>query len=105
MPTVRCPDFVIPIDTTPSNSLGPDQIRDAVALTIQSPATLTGTITVQVSFDNTTFVPLTVEGTTALTIAASTGLLIEAVAFKYIRVNSGSNEAAARTYSNILKSN
>lgn len=64
---------------------------------IVAPATLTGAITIQVSTDDTTFVPLQSAGAD-VTIAASQGVVLTDLPFEFIRVNSDMSEAAQRDF-------
>lgn len=64
---------------------------------IQSPGTLTGTVTAQVSLDGTNFVNLQSAGSD-VTIGASKGVVIIQVPACYFRFNSGSAEGADRTF-------
>lgn len=64
---------------------------------IQAPATLTGTITIQVSTDDSTFVPLQSAGAD-VTIAVSQGVVLTDLPFEYLRVQSSGAEAAQRDF-------
>ncbi|KKM22801.1 hypothetical protein LCGC14_1621650 [marine sediment metagenome] len=96
--------LTIPISTKPSNAIAiPRAIK---RLIIVVPATLTGTVTAQVPDDITsspTFVNLTrpsgsAAGDEDITLAASKAVPINHAAMFSIRVNSGSDEAAARSF-------
>lgn len=96
---VKVASLVIASGQTTSNTLGPDDISDIEALAIQAPAALTGTVTIQGSLDNTTFVALS-DGTADLTLAAAKGRsFFEYIrGFPYLRLNSSLAEAAERTF-------
>lgn len=87
-------EMVIAINGTTSNSI---EVGKANALTVYTPATLTGTITLQGSNDNVTFYNIK-SGGSNVTLAASSAYPLTSVGSKYIRVVSGSAEAAARTF-------
>ena len=94
LPLINLANLVIPINTKPSNSV---EVGTANDICIFSPSSLTGTITVQVSQDNTTWVDLK-SGGSSVTVGASAGVVITNCAFKWLRVNSGSDEGTARTF-------
>lgn len=86
-------------NTKPSGSLYLAYQADRIYnVTIVAPGTLTGTVGVEISHDNSTWAPLSIDGGSAVTIAASAGLCLRNIAAKYIRLNSGSNEGAARDF-------
>ena len=73
-------------------------LSDAKAITLTAPASVTGTITVQISVDGgTTYVDLT-SGGSDVTIAAGNSVTITDPAFNALRVNSGSTETDTRTF-------
>jgi hypothetical protein len=85
------------------------QLSDAVDLlgftlcAVETPAAFTGTaITFEVSNDNSTFVPVHKEDGNAysITVAASRATIVDIQkfrGFRYLKIKSGSAEAAART--------
>lgn len=88
-------DLVIANGAQTSNAI---PVRGVAAISIQSPATLTGTITVQASNDRgTTFNDVYSDGA-ALTIAASRVVAILALPFDEIRLSSSAPEGGARTF-------
>ena len=91
------PSLIFSTASTTSNAVG--ILDDAVSLGIFSPATLTGTITVQVepSSTGTAFVALQ-SGGTDVTLPASKATIISPVSFRQIRLITGTTEAAARTF-------
>ena len=72
-------------------------LDDAKTVSVYAPSALTGTITVQISFDGTTYGDLT-SGGSDVTIAAGNVLVITDPGFLGLRVSSGGTEAAARTF-------
>jgi hypothetical protein len=90
-------NLIVPSGATDTNEalLGETQLW---GLTIFSPATIDGTVTVQVApSSGGTFVTLQVIAGTDLALAASKGVSFQAVAGK-IRVHESSSAAAARTF-------
>ena len=98
--------LTIPISTKPSNAIGGRQLRTLRSLMVIAPATLTGTITLQVPDgigSSPTFVNLTrpsgsAGGTEDITIAASKVVTLSDVPMHSIRVNSSDDEGAARAF-------
>lgn len=68
--------------------------KPVVAITVYAPATLTGTITIQVSHDDSTWAthPVTAG------LAASTVVVIEPIAFSYLRIHSNAAEGGNRDF-------
>lgn len=96
------PPLVIPNGGTDSNALAAKDYGDAVEITIYSPATITGTITVQVSPNDppstTGFVTLQSPPGTDIAVAASKAITIVAYSYKQLRIHSSGAEAAERTF-------
>lgn len=91
---------VIAISTQAGSAVGP--VDDATAVTIFAPSTLTGTIRVQASQNDTTkaagtWVDVKSAGSN-ITVAADAAVTVTEIAFRWLRVFSGSAEAAARTF-------
>jgi len=91
---VHLADLVIANGGTDSNNIEVDAVND---LCIFAPATLTGTINVQVSPDASNWFDLK-SGGSNVAVAASAAVVITNGGFKYLRVHSGSAEGAARTF-------
>ena len=93
------PDLVIASSGTDSSAVAADpHYQRARAIIIQAPATLTGTITVQVSLDGgTTYADLQ-SGGADVTIAAASVAVIDFQGWTHLRVKSGSAEGAERTF-------
>lgn len=87
--------------TTPtfSNAIVGKMLGNAKAITVYAPATLTGTVTVQVAADEVspTYVDL-YNGATAATCPVSRGTRWELAGHRALRLNSSAGEAAARTF-------
>ena len=94
---VDLPALIFSTASTTSNAVG--GIDDALGLTIYSPATLTGTITVQVepTSTGTSFVDLQ-SGGADVTIPASKATVLNPITWRQIRLITGTTEAAARTF-------
>ena len=93
----RLTDLVIASSGTTSNALDNSEIRFMDEFVIFGPAALTGTVTVQISYDGTNYVTLQSAGSD-VTIAATKGTVIKAGGFVKLRVISGSAEGATRTF-------
>lgn len=85
---MRLDDLVIPNTGTLSNIVSLEE-RDK--LTLYGAAAYTGVITLEASFDGTTFV------TTGLTLAAAVLLRVDSLQGSHVRLNSSLAEGAART--------
>lgn len=96
------PPLVIPNGGTDSNALAAKDYGDAVEVTIYAPATVTGTITVQVSPEDAPstsgFVTLHSPPGTPVAIAVNTAITIVAFSYKQLRIHSSGAEGAARTF-------
>ncbi|MGH9932410.1 MAG: hypothetical protein ACREA9_24670 [Pyrinomonadaceae bacterium] len=107
MPTVYTDSYrkvhslVIAITTKPSDSLQLNSDNERIlSVLIVAPAVLTGTVNLQFSLDDVTWENLQIDGGSSIAIAAETAQIIRWLpGVGYIRLNSGSNEAAARTFS------
>ncbi len=99
-------DLVIPLNTKPSNVLSGRILRTLRSITIIAPASLDGTVTVQVPDgigSSPTFVNLTRPSGSAgghedVTIASSKAITLDSVPTHGFRVNSGANEDPAKTF-------
>lgn len=93
----RLPDMVIPSGQQNSNAVSP--IDDCYGLSINSPAALTGTITVEVEMTatGTNFVTLQ-SGGADITLAAAKGTILTPLPYLQIRVHSNQAEGASRTF-------
>lgn len=91
------PPLLFSTSSTVSNAVG--TLDDATGLTIYAPATITGTITVQVepTSTGTSFVALQ-SGGSDITLPASKATVISPIAFRQIRLITGTTEASARTF-------
>jgi hypothetical protein len=84
-------------------------MNNGIAGAIITPAALTGTaLSFQVSYDGTTYTALYATGGTAIsyTVAASRVIPLDPAifgAFPYLKIVSGSAEAAARTFTIIIR--
>lgn len=98
---VKLANLVIAINTANSNSV---QVGSASVITIYSPATLEGTINIQVSDDDTTFYDLK-SGGSNITLGVDACVLLTDVAFEYLRLhsNAAGGEDAARTFKARMK--
>lgn len=67
-------------------------------MTIIAPAALTGTITVEVSTDNSTFGTLQSPPGTDINIAAGKSIVLDEVYVRYVRLKSSGAEGADRTF-------
>lgn len=93
----------IPNNTKPSNAAIIGYQADRVVnVAIWSPATLTGTVNVQTSPDNSTWSNLELDGGSDVAIAASKALVLRGIVAKYLRLNSGTNEGAQRDFQVIV---
>lgn len=99
MPSVICDlqPIIIASGTSTGNAVG--TFDDANALTIFSPATLTGTITVEVepSSTGTTFVALQ-SGGSDVTIPAGKATVLNKVGWRQMRLTSGASEGQTDTF-------
>lgn len=95
----------IQLEVTIANGAQLSNVADLNNLTlcaVQTPASFTGTaITFEVSADNSTFVPVHVEGGTAysITVASSRATIVDINkfrGFRYVKVKSGSAESGAK---------
>ena len=93
------PDLVIANGATASNVISRNEYADAVSIAIQAPATLAETVTIQVSYDNSTWATLH-DGTAdiASPLAGKARQYIEMFGFNYFRLLAGSAVGAARTF-------
>ena len=94
---VDLPNLTIPNGTSTSNAIG--ILDDAWGLGLWTPATLTGTVTIEVSPDDTgtTWAPLQ-SGAVDVQPAAGKHTTINPIAFKRIRMTSGAAEGADRVF-------
>lgn len=93
-------DVVILSGATTSRAVeGVYEYDDAAAITMQAPATLAETCTLEVSQDSTTFVTLN-DGTADIAppLAGKGRQYIELIGWKYWRIKAGSAAAADRTF-------
>lgn len=99
MPQVICdlPPMVVVSGSSYSNAI--KVFDDATALTIYSPAALTGVITIETEPTETgsNFVTLQ-SGGTDVTLAAGKSTVINKVGWRQMRLASAGTEAAARTF-------
>ena len=98
---VALADLVIPNGTKPSNVISGRILRTVKSISITAPATLTGTISIQIPDGigtSPTFTNLQSPPGTDITIALSKSIVITSMPMHGIRVNSGSNEGAERTF-------
>lgn len=91
---VALADLVIPNNGTDSNMV---EVGPANDICIFAPGTLTGTINVQVSPDNSNWFDLKSAGS-SITIAASAAVIITTGGFRYLRLHSNGAEGADRTF-------
>ena len=94
--TVALDNLVIANSGTTSNALTANDLKFVEGVTIFGPSALTGTATVQVSYDGTNFLALQ-SGGADVTVTAAKALSINPLAAKGLRVVSGSAEGAERT--------
>lgn len=93
-----CGTIVIASSGQNSSSLAADpHFQNATGLIIFAPATLTGTIKVQVSIDDSTYYDLQSSGAD-VNVAASDAVPITFQGWNYIRVTSDMAEGGARTF-------
>jgi hypothetical protein len=95
------PNLVISSGGTASTAVV-DFLSDAKSISIAAPTQLTGTVTVQVSHDGTTWVDLTSGGSDVL-IGASNMQPVTDWMYAGLRVTSNTAEASTRTFT-VLKS-
>lgn len=76
-------------------------LSDAKTISIWAPATVTGTVGIEVSYDGTNWADLT-SGGSDITIAGGNVVTITDPGFSGLRVVSGSTEADTRTF-NVVK--
>ena len=93
-------NLVIPINTKPSSVISGRILRTVGSVEIHAPAALTGTITVQSAndLDDTTFNNIQSPPGTDVVITAGDTTTLTRVPAHGIRVNSGSDEGAERTF-------
>ena len=101
--TVELPDLVIPEDGTVSNVVENKlAFAHAVDFVIWGPATLSGTVTVEVAPNQSPssgdFSPLQVVPGTNVTVGADKAPVIAAAGFKALRLVSGTTETSERTF-------
>lgn len=86
---------------TISDVLGPSQLKWAERVVIQAPATQPETVTVQVSFDGTTYAALQTPGPSPAdyVTAAGKATTIPFPAWRYLRLVAGAGVGAQRDYS------
>lgn len=95
---VALADLVIPNNESLSNEIVFSKDIVYAGLAIQSPASLDGTCTFEVSLDGgSTFVPLR-SGAANITIPSSTCIVIDFFAWDAIRISSGGTETPAKTF-------
>ena len=104
--TIKQASLTIAINETVSSSIELNEDRAFVGFYV--PASFTGTaISFQASSDNSTFVTLLNEGSAySLTVAASRYVSVDPAVFvgcRYIKLVSGTSEAAARTLTVCLR--
>lgn len=87
-------DIVIPNGGTESNALDVGSVN---SLAIFAPAALTGTVTLQISPDGENWYNAK-SGGDNIAVAVDAGVVITNGGYKYLRLISGSTEAAARTF-------
>ena len=92
------PTLTIANAGTESNAIG--GFDDAEALTLYAPATLTGTVTVEVepTIGGSSFVDLTSAGSD-VTIGAGNALVLSPITFRQLRLSSSLAEGAERSFS------
>lgn len=98
--TVPQEDLVIPISTQPSNAVDIDKFSMCRGFSIQSPAAVSGTITIEGSMDGGSNFAAIQSGGVDITIAAGKIIVIDFMAWDKLRVisNNGGGEAAERTF-------
>lgn len=74
-----------------------DSLRDADAVCLYAPTALTGTISVEVSDDNSTWNTLQ-SGAVDVTIAVNKAVTLQDVVWPFMRLKSSLAEGAARTF-------
>lgn len=80
------------------DSVSLDSLAGAAGVCIYAPAALTGTITVEVSVDGTTFVTLQ-SGGADVSIGAGKAITLTEISFRHVRLKSSGSEAAQRVFS------
>lgn len=88
----------ITISSGSQNSGSIDGFSDATSVLVVAPATLTGTLTVQGSLDNSVFFDVQ-SGNADITLSASDAAEIVNPSFQWVRVRSSTAEGADRTIS------
>lgn len=93
-------DLVIPISTQPSNAVDIDAFGVARGFAIQAPATLSGTVTVEVSLDEGSSFAALQSGGVDITVGGGKCVVIDFMAWDQLRLNSdaGGGEGAERIF-------
>ena len=92
-------DITISSGGTTSRTVSREETSDAVAITLQAPATLSETLTIETSFDGTTFATLN-DGSSDIAppLAGKARQYTELVGWNYWRLKAGSAVGADRTF-------
>jgi hypothetical protein len=91
---VKLANLVFPNNATDTNMV---EVGTARAICIFAPGTVTGTITIQVSHDDTTYYSLQLAAAN-IAIAVNTAVVVTNTGFRYLRLHSGSAEGGIRTF-------
>jgi len=94
----QIPDLVIELSETLSNVLRPDDLKRATRLLIIGPATLTGTVSLQISDDNSTWATLTDSTGEDITLTAGKAKEITINERSYVRLQSSMSEGGNRRF-------
>lgn len=95
---VTIPDMVIPSGQILSNVLKPDHLKQAPSLLIIAPSSLTGTVSFQISDDNTAWATLTDDNGSDITLPAAKAKKVIINERSYIRLQSSAPEGSPRTF-------
>lgn len=94
--------FTIPVSQDTSNvltldSTGIDSLRDADGLCIYAPSALSGTVTIEVSPDNSNWASLT-SGSVDVMIGPAKAVTLVEISWRYMRLKSGTSEGDNRFF-------
>lgn len=95
---IAIPDLVIPLSDTLSNVLRPDDLKRVTTLLIISPSALTGTVSFQISDDNSVWATLLDSEGSDITLSAGKAQQITINERSYVRLSSSASEGAKRTF-------